>query len=368
MLYQNYKESIVVVKMKRTCFKAIFTAILIFLLMGCVLAPGWKMSDPPSLPGVKIIPIDKDLISSKRVDKQNLALQQNKRYKYLIGPRDILNITVWDHPELTIPQGQFRDPEVAGTLVGEDGTIFYPYVGIINVAGKTIGEARKILTQRLSGKIVNPQLDVKVAAYRSQKAFIVGQVNDEGPLPITDVPLTVVDAINQTGGVMPAGDKVNVTLKRKDKIYHIDLLGLFQSRDQSKNYVLQDGDILHVPDLQLQKVFVMGEVGRPDALQMNNGKMTLTEALGDVGGVNQVTSNPELIYVIRGNPDETIVYHLDSKSPDALILANQFEIQPRDVVFVGTAGVTRWSRVISQILPTASFITGTATDVARTNN
>jgi polysaccharide export outer membrane protein len=356
------------VPMTRISLQAIVTVILISLMTGCVLAPGWQMSDPPTVSGVRIVPIDKDLISSRRIKNQNLALQQlqqKRNYRYLIGLHDVLNITVWDHPELTIPEGQYRSAEAAGIRVGADGTIFYPYVGLINVAGKTLGEVREILTQRLSSKIVNPQLDVKVAAYRSQKAFVTGQVKNEGPLPITDVPLTVVDAVNQSGGVLPTGDKVNVTLKRKDNIYHIDLLELYQRRDQSENYLLQDGDILHVPDLQLQKVFVMGEVRRPVTLQMNNGKMTLTEALGDVGGVDQVTSNPELIYVIRGKPDETVIYHLDSRSPDALILANQFEIQPRDVVFVGTAGVTRWNRVISQILPSASFVSGTTIGATR---
>ena len=353
--------------------------LLVLMLLGCVLAPGWKMSDTPTVPGVKIVPITADLVHSQklRANVKDMAANAEVKgykiagmkgahknpYRYLIGPRDVLTITVWDHEELTIPAGQFRSAEIAGHLVAEDGTIFYPFVGKVKVAGKTVAEVREILTQGLSGKIVNPQLDVRVAAYRSQKVFIVGRVNNPGPQPITDVPLTIVDAISQAGDALPDGDKVNCILKRNGKVININLLALYEGSGRSEDYLLKDGDILYVPNRNEQKVFIMGEVRGPSTKLMNNGRMTLTEALGDVGGVNQVTANPELVYVIRGNPTESVIYHLDSASPDTLILANQFQLQPRDVVFVGTAGVTRWGRVISQILPTANSLIRTA-DVA----
>ena len=86
---------------------------------------------------------------------------------YKLGPGDILSIIVWDHPELTTPAGTFRTAEQAGTVVAEDGTIFYPYVGVIKVAGKTTREVRDLLANKLAKFIEKVQIDVRMAMFLS---------------------------------------------------------------------------------------------------------------------------------------------------------------------------------------------------------
>lgn len=330
----------------------------IVTLSGCAF-PGMTISRSPKYVVKQITP---DLIYSQEMNQLSTKSQgittesDSKGYEYRIGPRDILAITVWDHPELTIPAGEFRSAEAAGHLVDEEGNIFYPYAGLVHVAGKTMGEVRGILTRRIKSAITDPQLDVRVAAFRSQKAYVVGEVNEPGLIPITDVPLRVVEAVNLSGGVKDTADMLNVTLNRNGKVRYINLQAIYEKADISENYILQDGDIVQIPDQNLQKVFVLGEVVRPSSLFLHKGRMSLSEAISDAGGVNQVTSNPARIYVLRGQSEVPEIYQLDSRSADALVLGDKFMLQARDIVYVDTAGVTRWNRLIEQLVPTTTLL------------
>jgi polysaccharide export outer membrane protein len=198
-------------------------------------------------------------------------------------------------------------------------------------------------------------VSASVAVYRSQKAYIVGEINSPGQRAITDVPLTIVEAISQSGDATSDVDLTQVTLTRDNVVYNIDLLSIYQDGNSNQNVLLKNGDVLHIPNQSKRKVFVMGETEKQRSLliDQNRRTTTLTEALSDAGGIDQITSNPGRIFVLRGTDKagEKLIYHINAKSPDALILADHFQIQPRDVVYVGTAGVTRWDRVMSQILP-----------------
>jgi len=281
------------------------------------------------------------------------------RHQYLVGPRDILNITVWEHPELTIPAGEYRSAESAGNIVSEDGTIFYPYVGVIRAAGRTVEDIRTELTQKLSRYIEQVQLDVRVTSYRSQRVYVVGEVNQPGIQLVKDIPLTVLEAINGAGGVRPEADQRNITLTRDGKTYSINLLSLYEGGDISQNVILKQGDVLNVPDNKFNKIFVLGETGSGSAgnsgahsIVMNKGRMTLTEALSDSGGISQTTSDAARIFVFRGGIKNPEIFHLNAKSPDALLLADRFPLQPRDVIYVDRVEGIRWNQIIAQIQPT----------------
>jgi polysaccharide biosynthesis/export protein len=284
--------------------------------------------------------------------------------QYRVGPRDVLTITVWGHPELTIPAGEFRTAESAGNVVGEDGTFFYPFAGVVQAAGRTVEEIRDELIQKLSKFIEAVQLDVRVASYRSQRTYIVGEVVQPGIQLVQDIPLTVLEAINRAGGVTPLADLRNITLTRDDKTYSINLLSLYEGGDTTQNVLLQHGDVLNVPDNQFNKVFVLGEttlgrgfgIGRARDIVMNKGRLTLTEALSEGGGVDQVTADAARIFIFRTGLGKSEIYHLNARSPDAFLLAERFALQPRDVVFVDRAPGIRWNQIIGQIQPTVNLL------------
>ena len=155
------------------------------LLQACAIAPGMQMDEPAKLePGrvIRVQPITLDLIGQMDAARESTVRQLTEEFStkpmgYIIGVGDVLQITVWDHPELTIPAGSFRDAETSGQQVGEDGYLFYPYVGMVSAAGMNIAALRDVLTERLSTYIQDPQLDVRVVAYRSKRVYVVGEVN-----------------------------------------------------------------------------------------------------------------------------------------------------------------------------------------------
>jgi polysaccharide export outer membrane protein len=103
--------------------------LLAVVLGGCAMAPGMKMEEPAEISGgqvVRVTPITMDLLNRLEESRQSQVKEIAQEFavqnlQYLIGPGDVLQITVWDHPELTIPAGSFRDPESSGQQVGDDG-------------------------------------------------------------------------------------------------------------------------------------------------------------------------------------------------------------------------------------------------------
>ena len=344
------------------------------ILSGCAMAPGMNASFPDNrsnirLPvkdgeggqpeNVSIRPITAELIMEQERDfypQKGVPDPQTENYKYTLGPGDILSIIVWDHPELTIPAGAERSAEQSGTVVNENGTIYYPYAGIVRVAGLNVREVRDLLTKALSRVIENVQLEVRMAEFRSKRIYVVGEVRNPGIKRVTDIAPTVLEMVNQAGGFTDEADYRNITLTRKEKTYRIDLLALYENGNVEQNVLLESGDVINVPDRQLNKIFVLGEVNNPGSLLMNKSRKTLAEAISDAGDVNNNTADPSQIFIMRGNNGTPEVYHLDARTPDAMLLADRFPLQPRDVIYVDVAEIVRWNRVISNVLPTLNSL------------
>lgn len=280
--------------------------------------------------------------------------------EYRIGPGDILYITVWDHPELTTPAGQLNSqPDLSGRLVAADGTLFYPYVGTFEAGGKTVAELRNYISINLSRVIAAPQVDVRVLSFRAQRVQVTGEVVSPGLVTLDDTPKGVLEAIGERGGLAANASRRRVTLIRERRAYPIDLAGLTSGDQPAANPVLKPGDILHVPDKSGDQIFVLGEVTQQQPVFMQQQTMTLTEALSIAGGLNQLRASDSGVLVFRrpvGEGELPTVFALDMSQPVGMLLAGEFELKPRDVVYVKATDFVKYNSIISQLLPTITAI------------
>jgi polysaccharide export outer membrane protein len=287
---------------------------------------------------------------------------------YHIQAGDTLLVTVWDHPELTTPAGTQQAAASNGRLVYPDGTMFYPYVGTLKVEGMTIEELRRTLTTRLAKYLRDPQLDVTVTGNGGQ-VVLEGAFTNTAPQGVTTVPLTVSKAVGAAGINVEQADISGLTLIREGRRYNVDMDAINRTEGAGDIY-LKPGDRLYLPFNDRKQVYVLGEVIRPQALTFKTSDMSLTQALGRAGGLDQVTSNGDAVYVIRGVDASRLtpqtpagvatVYHLRAKSASAFALASSFSVRAGDVVYVGPAGITRWNRFLSQLLPLSGIINNAA--------
>lgn len=352
------------------------TLALALTLSGCVFAPGQHMrssafardDQPVGNDQIELIPITPKLIAMDRAARDvptlPAALTSYQPGPYQIGAGDILYITVWDHPELTVPAGPQQQLNAAGRLVQSDGSLFYPYIGKVAAAGKTPGQLRDEITSKLARYIEAPQVDVSMLTYASQRVWVTGASRQAATVPLTVTPLTLGDALSQSGLDSTQADLSGVRLTREGVTYTIDLDRLGRQGGGATNIYLQANDHLYVPYLDRKEIFVVGEVNQPGAMNFKTSDISLSQALGRARGLQQSTSNGNAVYVIRGSSDlqdkPSTVFHLEAKSPAAFAVASQFELLPGDVVFVGAAGVTRWSRFVNQLLPFTSIISNAA--------
>ncbi|SPB15855.1 putative polysaccharide export protein [Caballeronia novacaledonica] len=347
------------------------------ILTGCGLAPGMHMEkpaalvetsndqgDPATTTNIPITTIDAALVKKMRTTQPSAATDPNaslygKPAPYKLGVGDVLQITVWDHPELVAalgqPANQTRTSDAApGFVVDADGNLQFPYVTrSLHVAGKTETQVQRELYSELSKVFVKPQVTVRVASFRASQVYIDGDVRTPGSQQINDIPMTLTEAIGRAGGFATTADQSRVTLIRDGVTYNINMAGMTAKGRSPSDIMLRPGDALRVDSRDENGVYVMGEVTKPaTVIPMRNGKLTLSDAISQAGSFNPETSDPRELYVIRnGQTDNPEVYKLDARSPVSMLLANNFELQPHDVVYVDNNGLVRFSRVLNLLLP-----------------
>lgn len=373
---------------RAACVLRITMGWAVLALSACTMAPGMTYRSPPengqesarlgeaaagdgSFVGMQNVAQNELIeITPALVEQQNAArpagvapdVQQlfGTPRPYVIGSGDVLNIVVWEHPELNLPINQNAggadtggaSSVATGYTVDVDGRIQFAYVGLLHVTGLTEAQARAELEKKLGEYVRTPQIALRIQAYRSQRVYLDGEVRTPGLQIINDVPMTLTEAIDRAGGFTATADRSSVDVTRNDRTVTVNLPDLIAKGVNPSRILLRGGDLVRVHASSDSKVFVLGEVTRPSTLTLTDGRMSLGTALGDVGGVSQYSADARQVYVVRGGAGgKPLVYHLDAESPVSMALADRFTLQRRDVVFVDAGSLVRWSRVVSLLIP-----------------
>jgi polysaccharide export outer membrane protein len=254
--------------------------------------------------------------------------QQND---YVVGPQDVLTITVFGEPELS---GKYT--------VEQDGTFTFPQIGRVKGGGLTLraleGELKK---QLADGYLKNPQVAVSIETYRSQRILVLGEVRSPGEYQLTGE-MTLLAALARAGSTTPSASHQAVIVRPAHRshasrgsvdspgsgdgdaeIIRVDL-GELQAGNVGLNVALQDGDTVNVP--KAQSVFVTGQVRTPGAYAVDNGT-TVLQVLSLAGGLTDRGSDSRirLQRTIRGKKIELKAKLTDPVEPgDTIIVPERF--------------------------------------------
>lgn len=369
---------------------AFILQVLSVLNSGCAITAGSFFSNDDDLSGApttvggydlvdvnarSIIEIANDV--NKLREKRTVELLNRRGFAasgvaddYVIGRGDVLTIIVWGHPELTNPTGEFRDAESAGRLVDANGNIFFPYIGELNVTGRTVGMVRRLIAEKLASYVQQPQVDVRVAAFRSQTVNVRGSVSRPGVVSITDRGLTINMAIAEAGGILESGSKRAVSVRRNGYEIQLDLYDDIANGLTVGELQLEDGDEVVVLRGDEYGVYVFGEVESEKIVPIPTAEISLGAVLAQAGGLTTNTANARKVFVLRLNdaasateaaeridlPSRLSVYKFDVSKMSSAVTLSMFKMQPNDFVYVDRTGMASYNGVITQFLPTISAI------------
>lgn len=337
--------------------------------VGCAVTSGLQTYDIPSEgvyktdlgTTVSVIKITQDTLES--IKPTQLNYQQNytslfnqPQRVYRLSAGDILSIQLWAYPEIS--GNTSTDPKVNGYTIDQDGYIQLPLVERYKAAGKTLAQINRELRNKYSQFLKTPDVVVRVLSYEGQRFSVQGNVTKGGQFYLSDRPVSIYTALGMAGGVSTSGDNTYIQLIRNGRTYNLNMIDLEKAGYSLHKLLVQSNDTIYVSNRENQKIYVMGEAGKNQAIPMRDQGLTLTDALGESLGINPLSASASRIYVLRTNPNDrtTELYHLNLMSIGDFGLANQFKLRSNDIVYVDATGLTRWQRIINQIVPFSNAI------------
>lgn len=252
--------------------------------------------------------------------------------------------------------------------VGSDGAISVPFAGRIAVAGRTPAEVERAIEKRLDGKAIEPQALVAVSRSTANSVTVAGEAFRGKRVPLSPGGDRLLEVIAAAGGPHTPPHDTYVRLSRGGVTASIPMATLVA--DPAQDIFAEPGDVLTVVR-QPQSFSVFGATGKNTAINFNGDRLSLSEALAKAGGLNDDRADPEAVFLFRYEPVaivkalgqpvasnapaglSPVVYRFDMKEAKSYLLAKNFPMHDKDILFVADAAskpVYRFFTVLSQIV------------------
>ncbi|KEQ54367.1 Periplasmic protein involved in polysaccharide export precursor [Sphingobium chlorophenolicum] len=328
-----------------------------------------------SIDGVQIIDLDPAGVAAMPKDKEAEGLARTigdaVPFNAIVGPGDGISISVVEAPPAvlfgagTFGEGQESIEQVSNgsmpeIMVNPAGQIAVPFAGQIQAAGRTPEEIARDVELRLRKKAHLPQVSVRIVRNASANVVIGGEVNNSTRLPLSPKGERLLDAISAAGGVKPAANKTTIQVARGSKIASMPLDLIF--KHPTDNIILQAGDVV-TAIYQPYSFTVLGAASRSGEVEFEATGLTLAQALGRVGGLQDQRANPKGVFLFRwedsgeqGSPKKIpVIYRINMKDPAMYFVMQKFQMQDKDVLYVANSSLAEFQRfagiIASTLLP-----------------
>jgi polysaccharide export outer membrane protein len=345
----------------------------------------------PAIPGLHVVDVTSDVarqLSLASADDKNVFARDLSGAEPIgttVGIGDTVEVTIWEAspPALfgtanldggidSMVQGS-RPNTLPGFLVGRSGTITIPFAGQVPAAGRTVHEIEQEIVRRLQGRAHMPQAIVRISRNVASTVTVLGDVKQPGQVPLTPHGERVLDALSDAGGTSQPLDHMTIQLTRGPIVRRMAAEDIVA--DPRNNVVLMTGDVISAM-YQPNSFTVLGAAGKNDEVHFEGTGITLSQALGRVGGLRSDTADPKGVFIFRwqkpatatidptfpvNGPGVPVIYRVDLKQPETYLAAQKFEMRDGDVLYVSDSPVSDFQRFIglvaSSILPISTVRT-----------
>src|SRR6266702_7498712 len=311
----------------------------------------------------------------------------------VVGVGDVLNISIFE----AAPGGLFTPGQAAGARPGnfvdlppqavdQKGSVYVPYAGEIPAAARTIPEIQQAIVARLRNRAIEPQVVVSLNQQHSSVVSVLGDVNTPGVLALNSVGERLLALIARAGGPKYEAIESYVTLQRDGKRVKVLLSRVVH--DPRENIFIRPNDVIFLtresPSFTALGALNQNIFGTNTEIPFDVETLTLAQAMGKSGGLNDQQSDPSEIYVYRYEDRRFLeklgvdttkftldrvptIYHVNLRDPAGMLLASAFQMKIKDVMYVANAKVVDYYKLLTLISNTAATTSATANAVTNVN-